>query len=449
MVKKYNKLSKIVEVGNCTNDQLEEYSELSQKLIQIGAEKDKGFLRKMLIGLGFNREEQDTPTKNFSGGWRMRISLARALYIQPSLLLLDEPTNHLDLNATIWLTDYLSSKWKNTLIIVSHDKNFLNEVSTDIIHLSQMKLTYYKGNYDTFINGYGNYLRNLEKEYIKIQKRIKEMKKKSVPKKEDKELLQKSLTSKLQQISCCLQKPYRVKFFNNYELDNLSPPIIQVKGLNFGYTEDKLILYDIYLDITMGTRLAIVGKNGIGKSTLMKILLGEIKIDNKDAEEIIYMNNRLRISYYHQHSSDILPLDKTPIEYVHELDPKLEQQEIRKYLGSIGLEGKLHNKPMKIFSGGQKARVVFVTLYLNKPHIIFLDEPTNHLDIETINALIESINNFEGGVVMITHNIDLIERTDCELLELEDKKLYKTDIEEYQQDILEEIYGNDNDGSAI
>ena len=414
--------------GDKLSDKIyEEYNEAHQKLLQMNAYKDESIVRRILNGLGFTKEEQEQPTANFSGGWRMRISLARALYLKPTLLLLDEPTNHLDLNANIWLTDYLANEWKNTLIVVSHDMGFLNDVCTSMIHLENCRLTYYKGNYDSFRKNYENNLRHLEKEWGKIQRRIKEMKNKSTPKKIVNEFLENNMDKEP-------PKPYRVRIiFNNVPI--IKTPVIQVENLTFGYNDDKILMDNVDLSVDMGDRYAIVGKNGVGKSTLIKLIMGKLK----PMKGTIIIERRARIGYYHQHSSDILPLDQTAVEYLHSINSELKEHDIRKYLGSIGLEGKLHTKKMSILSGGQKARVSFASVLAIKPHVLVLDEPTNHLDIETISALIDGINKFNGGVIMITHNIDLIQKTDAILLELKDQELIKMDFDDYYDKVLEEI----------
>lgn len=429
LIRKYKSLKNMVENSDSFSDStLEEYNNVHEDLISIGADKDEGFVRRVLSGLGFKKDEQDRPTLEFSGGWRMRVSLAKALYMKPKLLLLDEPTNHLDLNATIWLTDYLSG-YKGTLIVVSHDRKFLNEVCTDIIHLSQQRLAYYKGGYDGFLKGYEQNLKHLEKEWKKVEKRVKEMRKKGTPKNTVNEFIEGNIDKKP-------PKPYRVRIWNDYDLGFINPPVIKVDNLTFGYRSDQILLDGISFDINLDTRIAIVGKNGVGKSTLIKQILSQ---ERDSLDRTIVMDNRVRVGYYSQHSSESLPLNKTPIEHLHDVKPELKIQEARKYLGSIGLEGNLHSKPIKSLSGGQRVRVAFVTLYLNEPHVIFLDEPTNHLDIETIDALIKSIEDFKGGVVMITHNIDLIERTECEIMELENAKLRSTSLEDYEQKVLEEV----------
>jgi len=431
LIEKYNRLKTNVEHSDdASEEEFNEYQATMEQLKAINADKDESIVRYILYGLGFNEEDQNRPTDEFSGGWRMRISLARALYLKPKLLLLDEPTNHLDLNATIWLTSYLCDEWKNTLIVISHDKHFINDVCDNVIHLYMQKLTYYKGNYDNFLKAFDENRRHLEKEWNKIENRVKEMRKKSVKKQEVDKFIQDNKHLEP-------PKPYRVRMvFSNVNL--IKPPVIQINNLSFGYdndNEDNLLFDDITVNIDMDSRFAIVGPNGVGKSTFIKVVLGKLKPINGS----VNIDKRAKIGYYHQHSAEILPAEMTAVEYLLSIDGSTDEQTARQYLGSIGLESRLHNSVLGTLSGGQKARVVFASLFVEKPHIIFLDEPTNHLDIETIDALIDAIKNFNGGVVMITHNIDLIQRTDSTLWEFEDGSIHETDYDEYHEKVMEEI----------
>lgn len=430
LIEQYNNLKDLVEnTDNPTEDDFNQYQLAMQQLKAIDADKDESIVRYILYGLGFNENDQNRPTSEFSGGWRMRISLARALYLKPNLLLLDEPTNHLDLNATIWLTNYLSKQWKNTLITISHDKHFINDVCDNVIHLYMKKLTYYKGNYDNFLKTFDENKRHTEKEWAKIENKVKEMRKKSMRKQEVDKYIEDNKHLEP-------PKPYKVRMiFSNVNL--LKSPVVQIEDLSFSYDSDEsnLLFNDINTTIDMDSRISIVGKNGVGKTTFIKVVLGMLK----PLSGSVNIDKRATIGYYHQHSAEILPPNLSAVEYLLSIDPTIEEKTARHYLGSIGLEGNLHNSLVSTLSGGQKARVVFASLFVQKPHIIFLDEPTNHLDLETIDALIEAINNFNGGVVMITHNIDLINRTNCNLWEFENGNIYETDYDEYYEKVIDEI----------
>ena len=414
------------------NDLMKEFEIINQKLKGIDYAKDESVIRKILFGLGFEHNQQNMKYSLFSGGWKMRVSIARGLYMKPTLLLLDEPTNHLDLNSVIWLTDYLNNIWKKTLVIVSHDIYFLNEICTHIIHLENKRLNYYKGNYDAFLTGYEQHNKELIKEWNKIQKTIKEMQRKSIPKSEVTKFLQKH--SHLQPI-----KPYRVniKFPTTKEI---KWPALTLKNISFGYDNcktgglnNKLLFDDISLSFYENDKFTIVGKNGIGKTTLLEIIVGLLKPISGE----IIKDNKLRIGYYNQHLTDILPKNKTPIEFLLE-NKNLSVNDTRKLLGSIGLPNETHSHQLNTLSGGQRARVVLANICGSNPHILLLDEPTNHLDIESIDSFIQAINEFDGAVIMITHNIDVIQKTKSKILELNNYNLKNIEFDDYYNNVLVE-----------
>lgn len=405
-------------------DQVEEYA------------GDESRIRKILLGLGFSIHEQDSPTNKFSGGWRMRIALAQALYLQPEVLILDEPTNHLDLNAIIWLGQYMVTTYQltrkgkqrpNLLILASHNIDFLNTVSTNIYHFHCQRLFHYKGNYDIFEKVYRIQLKSENKaakrERETLQKRIKALQNKGTPRKEVDEILKKSGLQRP-------EKDYKIKFIFP-EVPQIEGNIVELDNISFRY-EDDLILKDLSMGIYMGSRICILGPNGSGKSTLIKLLVGKLSPTGGSYKR----HYQLRISYYSQHAIEELPRNITAVDHIRLLYPKLTQEEIRKLLGMFGLVGEIQNKSIGSLSGGQKVRLVFVTIHLYQPHCLFMDEPTNHLDIESIEALILGINKFNGGVVIISHDSNLIEKTDCVLYELNEGKLKETTYQDYSDRIL-------------
>lgn len=427
LLQEYNELNDYIQnkENDITDEHLDKYNELSNKLIEIDAYKDESIVMKILNGLQFTDADKNTSVNNFSGGWRMKISLARALYLKPSLLLLDEPTNHLDINSTIWLTNYIKN-YKNTVILVSHNIELLNSVCTNMILIDNNILYNYKGNYDKYLISHSLELKSMEKEIKIINNKIREMRKKSKPKNEITEYINGRITK--------MPKPYKVNIIFN-DVKDLKYPILDLEKISFSYNLNpiKNIIKNTSLSIDLKSRYAIVGENGSGKSTLLKILAGILSPISGELNK----NYKLRVGYYHQHASDILPEDITPIEYIHKLKTELKLQDVRRLLGDIGLYGKLHNNKIKTLSGGQKARILIVSMYIQDPHIMLLDEPTNHMDITTNEALIKSINNYKGGVVMISHDINLIRNINCEILELIDGKIEKTTIDDYEYKILD------------
>lgn len=405
--------------------QFEKYNKLQQKLLDLETSKDESVIRKILFGLGFNHDEQDKPFKSFSGGWKMRVAIARGLYMKPHLLLLDEPTNHLDINAVIWLTNYLKTNWKNSLVIVSHDVNFLNQICNKIIHIENKQLNYYNGNYDGFKKTYNLNLIEKQKQWDKILKRKRELQNKSTKR----EIVEKFMTDNAHFEPL---KIYKVKMIFN-EPTFIKNPYVSLVDVSFGY--DKLLFKNVNLQISNDTRICLCAGNGLGKTTLLQLISGQL--DNYGGE--IIKNPNLKIGYYNQHLTDILPSDKTPIEFLLQENKSLKIMDAQKYLGSIGLEGKLHTKKISIMSGGQKARIMMANIRAISPHILLLDEPTNHLDIETIDALIKGLNDFCGAVIIITHNIEVIERTNFKILHLKDCMLHEVEYDDYYYEVLESV----------
>jgi ATP-binding cassette subfamily F protein 1 len=358
----------------------------------------------------------------------MRIALAKALYIQPDLLLLDEPTNHLDLNAVIWLTNYLAHDYNKTVLVVSHNRNFLNEVCTYIINLEDKKLNYYKGNYWKFLNMYNKQHNEKVNNWSKVLRKLKEMKRNSKPKKEQKEYIN----------NCCIKEPnpqYKVRICFN-KPKTIDSTLVRFDNCNFGY-EDKKLYNNLNYEIDMKSRITIVGSNGVGKRTLLKLISGELIPNN--ANYHIFRDQRLRIGFFNQHSTEHLPKDISPIEYIMNLDDNILEPDARQMLGKIGLNGKAQISNINVLSGGQKARIVLTKLYVENPHLIILDEPTNHLDIETVDALIKAVNEFDGAIIMVTHDVDLITRTNCKLWEVSNKNVIHSTYDKYKKKILDEI----------
>ncbi|XP_032997454.1 ATP-binding cassette sub-family F member 1 [Lacerta agilis] len=446
LLEEEKRLQTLLEKGD--DGAAERLEKVYEELRATGAAAAEAKARRILAGLGFNPEMQNRQTKKFSGGWRMRVSLARALFMEPTLLMLDEPTNHLDLNAVIWLNNYLQT-WKKTLLIVSHDQGFLDDVCTDIIHLDMQKLFYYRGNYMTFKKMYQQKQKELLKQYEKQEKKLKDLKAGGKSTKQAEKQTKEALTRKQQkcrkknpdeeasEVPELLKRPkeYTVKFtFPNPP--PLSPPILGLHGVDFCYEGQKPLFKNLDFGIDMESRICIVGPNGVGKSTLLLLLTGKLTPTRGEMRK----NHRLKIGFFNQQYADQLNMQETATEYLQR-NFNLPYQDARKCLGRFGLESHAHTIQICKLSGGQKARVVFAELSCREPDVLILDEPTNNLDIESIDALGDAINEYKGAVIVVSHDARLITETNCHLWVVEDRSVNQIDgdFEDYKREVLEAL----------
>jgi ATPase subunit of ABC transporter with duplicated ATPase domains len=515
-------------------------------LAEISADDADANARAILSGLGFTSEMQAQPTKEFSGGWRMRVSLARALFCNPDVLLLDEPTNMLgpssllavpflvveservygasksdihqrslrkilsyfkrpsffwclpfrhfnsksrfqhiraemrnfpvcwfclrasnaclflllrsalfscfecflcvDVRAVLWLETYLKTKWTHTLLVVSHDREFLNDIATDIIHLNSEQLTYYTGNYDAYVRARTEKMKNVQrmaeaqanqKKHVQafidrfrynanraalVQSRIKKLEKMEV------------LPEMVEDQTIAFTFPPATP---------LRPPIIQFNDVSFGYTPEKILFKDLNFNIDMESRVALVGENGQGKTTILNLIAGELQATSG----LVFRHGRLRMAKFSQHHVDQLDLSLTPVQWLQVHHPGKEFQEYRAWLGKYGIQGDLAGQKIETLSGGQKSRVVFAHMAMLQPQIMVLDEVVNHLDIETVDALANALNEYTGGIVLISHDERLISLVCDEVWIVHDGSVrkYEVDFDSYKAKVLRDLgfaYGN-------
>ncbi|KAK0524779.1 hypothetical protein OC834_005402 [Tilletia horrida] len=389
--------------------------EVQSQLIEMDAESGPARAAALLSGLGISSEQQSWPTKAFSGGWRMRLALARALFCKPDLLMLDEPSNMLDLDAIAWLEDYLVEEWKGTLLLVSHDRAFLDNVATDIIHLHSQRLDYYKGNFTQFYATREERRLNQQREY-EANKLKREHLQAFVDRWRYNANRAAQAQSRLKELERLpvLEPPEAddVVTFRLPEVEQLNPPLIQLDDVTFGYNTERILLKNVSVDVTMDSRIAVIGPNGAGKSTLMKLLIGELAPMKGDQKR----NGRLRIGWFSQHHVDQLDYKATPVGFLAAKFPGKTEQEYRAHLGAFGITGSTSLQRIETLSGGQKSRVAFAQLSLQRAHILVLDEPTNHLDVEGLDALASAIKKWNGGCIVISHDQTFIKETCNEVI---------------------------------
>ncbi|KAF3072018.1 hypothetical protein CFAM422_005651 [Trichoderma lentiforme] len=382
--------------------------DVQAKLAEMESDKAESRAASILAGLGFSPERQQFATKTFSGGWRMRLALARALFCEPDLLLLDEPSNMLDVPSITFLSNYLQD-YPSTVLVVSHDRAFLNEVATDIVHQHSQRLDYYRGaNFESFYATREERKKVAKREYEKqmaerahLQAFIDKFRYNAAKSSEAQ-----SRIKKLEKMPVLEppEKEYDVKF-QFPEVEKLSPPIIQMSGVSFGYTPDKPLLSNVDLDVQLDSRIGIVGPNGAGKTTVLKLLISKLEA----SKGLVTSHPRLRIGFFAQHHVDSLDLTMSAVSFMAKAYPGKTDEEYRRQLGAFGITGTTGLQKMVQLSGGQKSRVAFACLALTQPHILVLDEPSNHLDIEAMDALAEALNEFQGGVLMVSHDVTMLQ----------------------------------------
>ncbi|OUM52638.1 hypothetical protein BVG19_g1844 [[Candida] boidinii] len=400
----------------------------------------------ILTGLGFNGKTIKKMTKDMSGGWRMRVALAKALFVKPTLLLLDDPTAHLDLEACVWLEEYLK-RFDRTLILVSHSQDFLNGVCTNMIDMRLKKINMYGGNYDSYIKTRTELETNQMKQYTKQQEEIVHIKKFIASAGTYANLVRQAKSR--QKILDKMEAdgliepvvPDKVFSFKFSEVERLPPPVLSFDDISFAYDgKPENYLYDhLSFGVDMDSRIALVGPNGVGKSTLLKIMTGELQAQNGRVSR----HTHIKLGVYSQHSADQLDLTKSSLEFVRDKYPHVSQdyQYWRGQLGRYGLTGEGQTAQMATLSEGQRSRVVFALLALESPNVILLDEPTNGLDIPTIDSLADAINAFNGGVVVVSHDFRLLDKIAKDIFVVENKTAtrWEGSILQYKQKLAKNI----------
>lgn len=381
----------------------------------------------LLHGLGFSAEQTRQPVKSFSGGWRMRLNLARALMCRSDLLLLDEPTNHLDLDAVIWLETWLT-RYQGTLILISHDREFLDNVVTEVAHIEHQHLKLYTGNYSQFEKIRAEHLSAQQSAHEKQQREIAHMNS-YVTRFRAKATKAKQAQSRIKALSrleliapAHIDSPFKFTFKKPEKLPN---PLLRIRAASVGY-DGQALLNGIKLEMHNDARIGLLGPNGAGKSTLIKMLASELAAMQGEVD----FAKDTKIAYFAQHQLDQLNLSATPIQHLRELDSTATEAELRTFLGGFGFQGDRAFDKVEPFSGGEKARLVLAMLVYQKPNLLLLDEPSNHLDIQMRHALTVALQDFNGGIVLISHDRHLLKMACDTLLLVHDGK-----VEEFDGDI--------------
>ena len=392
----------------------EELAHLYGRFDEINGYSAPSKASQLMAGLGFFEHQSELLVSSFSGGWRMRLNLARTLMSRSDLLLLDEPTNHLDLDAILWLEDWLKA-YEGTLILISHDRDFLDAITDHILHIENQVLTLYTGNYSTFETTRAERLAQQQQAFEKqletrahLQKYIDRFKAQATRAKQAQSRIKQ--LERMQELSAAhVDTPFTFSF---REPSKMSSPLLELENADIGYG-DKLIVTNVNLQITPTSRIGLLGMNGAGKSTVIKSLVGDLQLlqgDRKDSE-------LLNIGYFAQHQMDALDGNASPmLQLARIADRKVSDASLRSFLGSFGFSGERMDTPSESFSGGERARLALALIVWQRPNVLILDEPTNHLDLDMRHALTMALTDFEGAVVLVSHERQLVASVCDELI---------------------------------
>lgn len=429
--REYRQLEAELEDANQRNDG-NAIALLHGKLDAIQAWSIHARASSLLHGLGFNQEQLNRPVSDFSGGWRMRLNLAQALVCRSDLLLLDEPTNHLDLDAVIWLERWLKS-YEGTLILISHDRDFLDPVVDKIIHIEQETLYEYTGNYSSFerqrvakLAQQQALFESQQEKVAHLQSYIDRFRAKASKAKQAQSRIK--MLERMEMIAPAhVDNPFSFSFRAPESLPN---PLLKMEKVTAGYGE-RIILDAIKLNLVPGSRIGLLGRNGAGKSTLIKLLAGELT----PLEGEVGLAKGIKLGYFAQHQLEYLRSDESPLQHLARIAPKVLEQQLRDYLGGFGFQGDKVSEVTARFSGGEKARLVLALIVWQRPNLLLLDEPTNHLDLDMRQALTEALIDFEGALVVVSHDRHLLRATTDDLYLVHDGKVdvFPGDLEDYQQ----------------
>ncbi|WP_296242967.1 MULTISPECIES: ATP-binding cassette domain-containing protein [unclassified Psychrobacter] len=408
----------------------EQIGVLHQQFDEIDGYRTPTKAAQIMAGLGFNTSQHDLPVEGFSGGWRMRLNLAKTLMSRADLMLLDEPTNHLDLDAILWLETWINA-YTGLVIVISHDQAFLDATVGHILHVEQQKITLYTGNYQQFIRTRHERMAQQQQAFEKQQATkahlddfIRRFRAKASKAKQAQSRI-KQLERMAELSPMMADNPFSFRF---YEPANMSSPLIEMTNADIGYSEIP-ILHNANVQVTPDTRLGLLGMNGAGKSTLIKALVGELGILSGNYR----VSDTLKLGYFNQHQMDALDASATPMEMLRRLAGKTSDAELRSFLGSFDFRGDRIDTPSELFSGGERARLTLALIVWQRPNVLVLDEPTNHLDLQMRQALTIALQGFKGAVVLVSHDRELIANVCDELFLVHDGRIdeFDGDISDY------------------
>ena len=412
-------------------------ADMYQRLADMDAYAAPAKAATLLTGLGFKEHQLTEPFSSFSGGWRMRVALASVLFIEPDILLLDEPTNHLDLEAIMWLEGYLAS-YPHTLLVISHDRELLNKCIDHVAHVDKMQITLYTGNYDTFERERAMRLGLQQKMFEKQQAERAHMQafvdrfKAQASKARQAQSRMKAIERMDMVDAVIASRAVRFTFPNP---SKIASPMLSMSKADVGYTAGQPILRQIVASFDTDDRIALLGANGNGKSTLIKLIAG--KLDAMGGE--VTRSGKMKIGYFSQHQTDELNVEQTPYEAMLDLmfqsNPDVKEPAVRAKLGAFGFSKTLADNKIKALSGGEKARLLFAFMSFDAPHLLLLDEPTNHLDIDAREALVQALNAYEGAIVIVSHDPNMVERVADRLWIVHDGQVqnFEGDLEDYRK----------------
>ncbi|WP_198328647.1 ATP-binding cassette domain-containing protein [Psychrobacter faecalis] len=403
---------------------------LHQQFDEIDGYRTPTKAAQIMAGLGFKTSQHELPVEGFSGGWRMRLNLAKTLMSRADLMLLDEPTNHLDLDAILWLETWINA-YTGLVIVISHDQAFLDATVGHILHVEQQKITLYTGNYQQFIRTRHERMAQQQQAFEKQQATkahlddfIRRFRAKASKAKQAQSRI-KQLERMAELSPMMADNPFSFRF---YEPANMSSPLIEMSNADIGYSETPL-LHNANVQVTPDTRLGLLGMNGAGKSTLIKALVGEIGILSGSYR----VSDTLKLGYFNQHQMDTLDAAATPMQMLRRLAGKTSDAELRSFLGSFDFRGDRIDTPSELFSGGERARLTLALIVWQRPNVLVLDEPTNHLDLQMRQALTIALQGFKGAVVLVSHDRELIANVCDELFLVHDGQIdeFDGDISDY------------------